>query len=101
MTDKFSVYQFIKKAGSECVARGVSDRDAVEIAHSYCARPAALMGIIERVIITDEGDCIVFEWKDGAVTYPPQSAGRVARQRRSAVPLREPLPVRGLRHRVG
>lgn len=33
--------------------------------------PAAVMGMVKRVIITDGGDFIVFEWKYGeGITWP-------------------------------
>ena len=33
--------------------------------------PAAQLGMVKRVIITDGGDCIVFEWKQGeGITFP-------------------------------
>lgn len=33
--------------------------------------PAAMLGMVDRVIITDGGDCIVFEWKKGeGITWP-------------------------------
>lgn len=69
----FSVYQDIKGGTTECVGVYDNPEDAVGQAHSYCTRPAARLGIIERVIITDNGDCIVFEWLYGhGVTFPPR-----------------------------
>ena len=51
----------------------VSAEEAVETARSYTTRPAAVLGIIRRVIITDGGDNTCFEWKNGeGVTYPPR-----------------------------
>lgn len=64
----------------EYVRRNVSAKEAVETAHSYCTRPAAMIGIIARIIVTDEGDYTNFDWRwrpglktvaDGIV-YPPR-----------------------------
>ncbi len=68
---EFSVYQFFPDDTSECVAEFVDAETAVTIAKSYTERPAAKIGIIQRVIITDGGDFTNFEWKYGqGVTYP-------------------------------
>jgi len=69
---EFSVYQFFPDGSHERVRRQyVTAEQAVEVAYSYCTRPAARMGIIQRVIITDGGDHTIFEWKFGeGVVYP-------------------------------
>jgi hypothetical protein len=46
--------------------------EAIRTAVSLTRRPAAMIGIIKRVIITDGGDCINWEWKDGKVVYPEE-----------------------------
>ena len=67
---EFSVYQFFPDDWSECVARLVDEKTAVQTAASFTTRPAAMMGIIRRVIITDGGDCCCWEWKFGeGVTF--------------------------------
>jgi len=69
---EFSVVQFFPDDTHETICAFVDARTAVETAKSYTDRPAALIGIIRRVIITDGGDYTVFEWKFGeGVTYPP------------------------------
>lgn len=73
MTDDelFSVWQFFPNEMSECVGSGLSAEDAVNLAKSYTTRPAARVGIIQRVRIVDGGDCCVFEWINGkGVTFP-------------------------------
>jgi len=46
---------------------------AVYAAKAITDRLAAREGRVQRVIITDGGDVIVFEWKHGAgVTWPPK-----------------------------
>jgi hypothetical protein len=35
------------------------------------------MGVIDRVILTDGGDCVNMEWVKGkGITYPPELVGR-------------------------
>jgi hypothetical protein len=46
--------------------------DAIPAAVHYCKSVAAMVGIVKRVIVTDSGDCIVFEWLyGGGLVYPP------------------------------
>ena len=76
---EFSVVQFFPDGQYEYLKRFVSVEEAMTTAHSYTQpkRPAVLMGVIDRVIITDGRDCICFEWKNGeGVTFPPEMAGR-------------------------
>jgi hypothetical protein len=71
--NEFSVVQFFPDESYEYVKRFVGAEEAVKTAKSYTERPAAQIGIIRRVIVTDGGDCIAFEWKFGeGVTYPPR-----------------------------
>ncbi|MPZ36644.1 MAG: hypothetical protein GEU95_01050 [Rhizobiales bacterium] len=77
---EFSVFQFFPNGDYECVAQLVDGKTAVETAKSYTTRPAALIGIIRRVIITDGGDCCCFEWKYGqGVTFPPNDGKQFVR----------------------
>ena len=72
---EFRVFQWFPDGGYECVAELVDAQTAVYTARDYTLRPAALLGIIARVSITDGGDYTVFEWKHGqGVTYPPRDA---------------------------
>lgn len=69
---EFSLHQFFPDGSSECVLAFVDAQTAVEKAASLTLRPAAQIGIVERIIITDGGDFINFEWKFGqGITYPP------------------------------
>ncbi len=70
---EFSVYQFFVSGDYERVRRHVSAEEAMNAARHYTTNVAAkLLGITERVIITDGGDATVFEWKKGeGVTFPP------------------------------
>jgi hypothetical protein len=73
---EFSVCQFFKDGSYEYVRRFVGAQEAVEAAHFYTTNVAAKMGITQRVIITDGGDCTNFEWCwETGVTYPPSRLG--------------------------
>jgi hypothetical protein len=68
---EFSVMQFFPDGTCEYVKRFVGAEEAVRTAKDYSTRPAVLLGVIERIIITDGGDYTVFEWKAGeGVTFP-------------------------------
>jgi hypothetical protein len=68
---EFSVYQFLAGDIQERVRHFVGAEEAVEAAFFYTSNVAARMGITERVIITDGGDCTVFEWLKGkGIVYP-------------------------------
>jgi hypothetical protein len=75
---EFSVVQFFPDLEEpddnyEYVLRFVDPKTAVEKAHDLTTRPAAKIGIIRRVLITDGGDCVAFEWfHDKGVVFPPQ-----------------------------
>ncbi len=72
---EFSVYWFDPEGLSYLEKGFLPARAAVELAKSLTTRPAVVLGIISRVIITDGGDHTVFEWKNGqGVTYPPRNA---------------------------
>lgn len=60
MTGEFSVYQFFDDGMQEKVREFVSAENAVAAAHHYCNGPARI-GVTRRVIITDGGDCTVFD----------------------------------------
>ena len=72
-TNEFSVWQIFTDGSYEAVRRFVSAEDAMKAAKHYSTCVAAQMGIIRRVIITDGGDCINFEWRYGkGITFPPK-----------------------------
>jgi hypothetical protein len=62
-TAEFSVYWFDPQDFSHAQLCGVDAKTAVEMARDLTLRPAAQIGIIRRVIITDGGDNTCFEWK--------------------------------------
>jgi hypothetical protein len=66
---EFSVCQFFEDGSYEYVRRFVSAEEAVKAAIHYTTSVGAQIGITKRVIITDGGDCINWEWKDGKIVY--------------------------------
>ena len=70
MTNEFSVCQFFADDSYEYVRRNVGAEEAVKAAHHYCNSVGAKMGMTKRVIITDGGDSVYFEWQYGkGVTF--------------------------------
>jgi hypothetical protein len=68
---EFSVWQWFEGDWHECVAQGVDAKTAVDTFRSYIARPAAVLGIIRKVTITDGGDNTNFQWEFGrGIVYP-------------------------------
>jgi hypothetical protein len=72
-TGEFSVYQFFDDGIYEKVRSFVSAEEATKAVMHYANNVAAKMGLTKRVIITDGGDCTVFEWKYGeGIVFPPK-----------------------------
>lgn len=72
---EFSLYQFFEDGSYERVYAFVSPQTAMEKASHYINNVAAKAGITRRVIITDGGDCTVFEWKYGeGITWPKKNS---------------------------
>lgn len=70
-TGEFSVWWYDPHGTHHPEARYISGEEAVKLALSMCTRPAATMGIITDVLITDGGDFCNFHWQYGkGVTYP-------------------------------
>ena len=75
--EEFSVYQFFVDGSYERVRSFVSAENAVKAAMHYTNNVAVKMGVTVRVIITDGGDCTVFEWKKGeGVVFPEKLDGQ-------------------------
>lgn len=69
--ERFSVCQFFPDGSYEYVARHVPVESALSAAAHYTMNVSAHAGLTERVIITDSGDCICFEWIFGkGVVFP-------------------------------
>lgn len=70
---EFSVCQFFPDDSYEYVRRFVTAEEAVAAAKFYTSNVAAQTGLTKRVIITDGGDCVNFEWEFGkGITFPPR-----------------------------
>ena len=70
---EFSVFQFFEDDSYECVRDHVTAEAAMQAAKHYTNNVATKMGVVKRVIVTDGGDFICFEWVHGkGVTFPPQ-----------------------------
>ena len=73
MSGEFSVYWTDAGDGQHEELRFVDGEKAVKAAHRLTKGPASMLGMVKRVIITDGGDCINFEWKKGeGIVFPPR-----------------------------
>jgi hypothetical protein len=74
MTDgEFSVCQFFTSGGYEYVRRWVSAEEAAKAFKHYTTNVASRYGMVARVIITDGGDCINYEWQLGkGIVFPKE-----------------------------
>jgi hypothetical protein len=63
MSEEFSVYQYFPDESYERVKSFVSAEEAVRAAYHCATSVGAKIGTTRRVIITDGGDCIAFEWQ--------------------------------------
>jgi hypothetical protein len=72
---EFSVYWWDRDNGQHQELRFVKALPAVKAARRLSHGPASQLGMVNRVIITDGGDCCVFEWLKGhGVVWPKQAA---------------------------
>ena len=71
--NEFSVCQFFPNDTYEYVKRYIGAKEAVETAKRLIDSVGGRIGTTRRVIITDGGDCTVFEWRFGeGVVFPPR-----------------------------
>jgi len=74
---EFSVYQFFPDESYSQEARFVAANEAAAIAKQLMRSVGAKLGTTVRVIITDGGDCCVFEWIHGkGIVFPPDLVGK-------------------------
>jgi len=72
--EEFSVYQFFPDDFSERVLHFVDFATAMRCAGQLARSVGGRMGTTRRIIITDGGDCLIFEWKFGeGITWPPDA----------------------------
>jgi hypothetical protein len=77
---EFSVCQFFEDGSYEYVRNAVDAKEAVDAAMHYATSVGARMGVTHRVIITDGGDCIAWEWKrEEGITFgaDPKHLGKL------------------------
>jgi hypothetical protein len=69
---RFSVCQFFENDTYEWVRENVDADEAVKAFQHYTNNVATKIGVIKRVIITDQDDYVTMEWQHGkGVTFPP------------------------------
>lgn len=70
---EFSVWMFFEDDTHGPDVRHVDARTAVERARALTQSVGARIGVLKRVIITDDGDHTNFEWRFGeGITFPPR-----------------------------
>jgi hypothetical protein len=78
---EFCVYQFFSDIDYELVAQRVSGKTAVQRAKNLTVSLGGKLGTTQRVIITDGGDMVCFEWKFGeGVVFPTEAQIAATRQ---------------------
>jgi hypothetical protein len=71
MTNEFSVYWWDPEGNYHRERQWVGLEDAIWFAKSFTTRPAARAGFVTKVIVTDGGDCCIWEWQYGkGLTWP-------------------------------
>jgi hypothetical protein len=81
LTATFSTYQWFMDGSYECVKQFVPLREAMTSARSLSRSVGGRVGTTVRIIITDGGDLIVWEWKHGqGVVFPTPEDTRKAAQ---------------------
>jgi hypothetical protein len=87
MAETFSVCQFFYDGCYEYVRQSVDAAEAVQAAMHYATSVGARLGTTRRVIITDSGDSITFEWTwDDGIVFPAEgpAAGQLKHGKREA-----------------
>lgn len=81
--NEFSVYQWFPDGSYERVREHVSAEEAVSAFIFYTTNVASKMGITQKVMITDGGDCCVREWVQGQGLVFPKEEEDAAEDYRS------------------
>ena len=69
--NEFSVCEFFVDGTHKYVIRFVSAQEAIYSARKRINSLEARSGVVARIIITDGGDSITFEWRHGkGITFP-------------------------------
>ena len=70
---EFSVFQWFPDGSYECVRSYVTAEEAMKAYAHYTNNVASKMGVTQKVMITDGGDCCVAEWRQGeGYVWPPK-----------------------------
>jgi hypothetical protein len=73
--NEFSVCLFFPDGSSYYERRGIGAEEAVSLLKECSERSASMIGMIQRIIVTDGGDYTNLEWQYGkGITYPPRGA---------------------------
>jgi hypothetical protein len=74
MTNEYSVWWWDCDGGQHEELRFVNVEQAVKACRRLAKGPSSLMGIVERIIMTDGDDYCVFEWVRGReIVFPPKA----------------------------
>ena len=74
---EYSVYLWFEDGSYHRELQHVDMVTAVAKATSMCTNVGAQMGITQKVMITDGGDCSIFEWEHGkGIVHPPEEPAR-------------------------
>ena len=77
MDNEFSVYHYGFEDVQVAEKRFVSADEAMRTVAALIRSPAAQIGVMKRIIVTDGGDFTNFEWKYGeGITFPPELVGK-------------------------
>lgn len=60
--DTFNVFWWDTDGRQYDELSGVDPKQAVDAAKRLADGPASILGFVQRIIITDSGDCCNFEW---------------------------------------
>lgn len=73
MSETFNVVIFFPNGAYHYEARNISPEEAMTLLGQVTRRPAVKLGMIERAIVTDNGDCCCAEWtREAGFTFPPE-----------------------------
>jgi hypothetical protein len=80
----FSVLQFFADGSGERVLDHTAPNAGMSQARQCSTSVGAQVGTTTRVVVVEDGDAIVLEWKFGeGITFPPELAGRTGRRQRN------------------
>jgi len=71
MSELFNVFWWDRDGGQHKELSFVEAMPAMKACARLTQGPASVLGIVDRVIITDSSDCTCFEWIKGkGITFP-------------------------------